>query len=100
MFRHVVLLELRPDAPAGRAEAIGAALRPLAGLIPGIVSYEVSVDLGLADGNAHVGVVAGFEDEAAWRADGAHPEHQAVLAELILPVLHRRLALQAHLDHR
>jgi len=100
VLRHVVLLELRGDAPAGRAEAIAAALRALPDVVPGIVSYEVSVDLGLADGNAHVAVVAGFVDESAWRAYGPHPRHQAVLAELISPVLQRRLALQAEVADR
>jgi len=101
MLRHVVLLELRAGAPAGRAEAIAAALRALPGVIPGIISYEVSVDLGLSGGgNAHLGVVATFEDEAAWRGYGPHPEHQAVVTELVAPVLRRRLALQADLTDR
>jgi len=45
-------------------------------------------------------VVAAFEDEAASRGYGPHPEHQAVVTELVVPVLHRRLALQADLTDR
>jgi len=95
MFRHVVLIELSPDAPEGASEAIAAALRALPAVVPGIVSYEVSVDLGLREGNAQVGVVAGFADEAAWRAYLAHPAHQAVVTDLVNPVSPRRVALQA-----
>ncbi len=100
MLRHVVLFELSADAPAGAAGAIATALRGLPERIPGILSYEVSVDLGLRPGNAQVGLVAGFEDEAAWRAYVAHPEHQAVLDDVILPVPHRRLGLQAEVAGR
>ena len=100
MFRHVVLFELAADAPEGSAEASAAALEGLPARIPEIRSYEVGVDLGLRPGNAQVGLVAGFDDEAAWRAYVAHPEHRAVLADVIEPVPHRRLALQADVGGR
>lgn len=93
MFRHVVLLEFLPDTSNAQVETIAAGLRGLPQLVPGIVSFEVYVDLGLAEGNAQLGLVATFQDEATWRAYLPHPDHQVVVA-LIRAVLHRRLALQ------
>lgn len=93
-FRHIVLLTLADDAPAGRADEIAAALRALPSVIPELRGYEVGVDLGLSAGNATIGVVADTDDRQGWETYRDHPEHQRVIAELIAPVLASRVAVQ------
>jgi hypothetical protein len=97
MLRHIVLLTLKADTPPGTATRIADALRGLPGQIPCIQGYEVGVDLGLSPGNATVGLVARFEDEAGFREYQEHPAHLAVIDTLILPVRETRTAIQVEL---
>jgi hypothetical protein len=94
MFRHIVLLTIAPDAPAGAVDEILAGLESLPGAIPEIGSYRYGTDLGLADGNATIGIVADFEDESAYVVYRDHPVHRQVIEERILPVLRSRSAIQ------
>jgi len=96
-LRHMVLIELKPETPSATVQGIVDALRALPAQIEAIRSYEVNVDLGLVDGNATIGVVAGFDDVEGWRTYGPHPAHQAVVQELIVPSSVRRIGLQADL---
>jgi len=93
-FRHIVLLTIADDAPAGRAEEIATALRALPGEIPELRSYVVGLDLGLNAANSTIAVVADTDDQAGWEAYRDHPAHRAVIDELITPVLVGRAAVQ------
>jgi hypothetical protein len=97
VIRHVVLLTIDPSAPTA-PQVIVEALRELPAAIPELRSYEVGVDLGLADGNATVAVVADFDDVDGYTTYRDHPAHRAVIEELISPVLVARTAVQHHLD--
>jgi hypothetical protein len=97
MFRHIVLLTLTDDAPPGQAEAIVEALRTLPGRVPSILAYRVGRDAGLADDNAHVAVVADFDDEAGYVEYRDHPDHVDVIATMIRPHLASRTAVQHRL---
>jgi Stress responsive A/B Barrel Domain len=94
MFRHIVLLTFTDDAPAGHAELVVGALRGLPAVVPSIRAYEVGLDAGLADDNAHVAVVADFDDRDGYLAYRDHPEHTEVIRTLIRPHLAGRTALQ------
>ena len=59
-----------------------------------IRSYTVARDLGLAPTNAHVGVIAEFDDEAAFGRYREHPAHVDVVERLLEPVARSRTALQ------
>jgi hypothetical protein len=93
-LRHVVLIELKPETSPATVDEIATALRALPGQIPAIRTYEVSVDLGLQDGNATLAIVAGFDDADGWRTYGPHPAHQKVVQELVTPNAVRRTAVQ------
>ncbi len=93
-LRHVVLIELKPETPLTVVDEITSALRALPSQIEAIRSYEVLTDLGLAETNASIGVIATFDDEAGWRSYGPHPAHQAVVQQLIAPNAVKRIALQ------
>jgi Stress responsive A/B Barrel Domain len=90
-------MTLKADAPPETATTIAAALRKLPAQIPCIQGYEVGVDLGLSPGNASIGVVARFQDEAGFREYQDHPAHLAVIDNLITPVRESRTAIQVAL---
>jgi hypothetical protein len=73
MIRNVVLIELKPDADRVAVQSIQDGLRGLN--CPGTISYTLGDDLGLREGNWSFGIVADFEDEAAYRAYDQDAEH-------------------------
>lgn len=94
MIRHVVCLTWRSDATEEDVAAVRAGLATLPDQIPEIRGYAFGVDLGLVDGNADFGIVADFDDAAAWRRYQEHPAHQAVLRDRIRPIMAGRAAVQ------
>ena len=97
MFRHVVTLTLRDDAPERARSEIVDALRDLPGAVPSIRSYVVGSDAGISDGNADIVVVADFDDVDGYVAYRDDPTHQGVIRDRILPVLASRAAVQHEL---
>ncbi len=83
-----------PGTAPADIEAVRSGLEGLAARIPEIRAYAVGPDAGAATGNADFGIVADFDDVAAWRRYQDHPEHQRVLIELIRPHLAARTAIQ------
>jgi Stress responsive A/B Barrel Domain len=73
MIRNVVLVELKAGADHAEVAAIQDGFRGLD--CPGTVSYTLGDDLGLREGNWSFGIVADFEDEAAYRAYDQDAEH-------------------------
>lgn len=94
MIQHVVLLTFVPGTTDDQRQAVVDRLRALPSTIPQIVSYHVGPDLGLADGNASLGIVAQFADERGWATYRDHPDHVAVINELIAPIKASRTAVQ------
>jgi len=82
MIRHVALFDLREAADITQIEEALAIVRQLE---PGIRDASWGPDAGLREGNAGFTSVWDFVDEAAYRAWDAHPEHERVRRELILP---------------
>lgn len=94
MIQHVVLITFVPEATDEQRQAVVDALRDLPAQIETIVSYHVGLDLGFADGNASLGIVAQFSDEDGWATYRDHPAHVAVIQELIAPIRASRTAVQ------
>jgi hypothetical protein len=97
MFRHVVLLTFRDDAPEGHVERVAEALATLPAHIPELKSYVIGTDAGVAEGNADIAVVADCDDQAGWQAYRNHPVHLKLIAELIRPYASARSAVQHEL---
>lgn len=98
MIRHVVLLRWTAESGADQHQAVLEALTELPVAIPEIVRYRLGRDLGLAEGNASLSVIADFATVADYERYRDHPEHQRVIAELIKPILAGRSALQHEYD--
>lgn len=94
MIRHIVLLYLVEEATDTQRDAIVEALRRLPSEIDTLSSVEAAADLGLAKGNAQVGLLVEVEDEAAWRAYQSHPAHRQVITQHIAPVLASKASIQ------
>ena len=97
VIQHCVLLTFVPEATDEQRQAVLDGLRALPSTIEQIVSYHVGPDLGLADGNASLGIVAQFASEQDWRTYQEHPDHQAVIQDLIAPIRQSRVATQFQL---
>ncbi len=99
MFRHIVLLRWKDGTPAAAHDAVAEGLRALPSQIAEIRHYVVGTDARLNDANAHLAVVADFDDEAGYIVYRDHPAHRKVIDERITPILDYRTAAQFPLDH-
>ena len=98
MIRHIVLLRWTPESTPDQHRAVLDELRALPTVIPEILRYRLGEDLGLAEGNASLSVIADFASVSDYEVYRDHPEHQRVIAEHILPILAARSALQHEYD--
>ena len=85
MIRNIVTMRIRPGTAPEQVDALLSAL--LAVTFPGCTSYVAGRDLGLREGNVDIGIVADFEDEAAYRAYDANEEHNRIRRELMTPIV-------------
>ncbi|CAG1018665.1 hypothetical protein BURC_03470 [Burkholderiaceae bacterium] len=88
-IRHVVLWRLHQPT---EAERFAQELRSCAGIVPGMLGFEVAARSAHIDGSADVCLIASFADEAALRAYEQHPLHRRVSAALA-PVRRERHAM-------
>ena len=98
MIRHVVLLRWTAESTPEQHQTVLDELGALPGAIPEIARYRLGRDLGLAEGNASLSVIADFASLADYEVYRDHPEHQRVIAERIKPILAVRSALQYEYD--
>ena len=98
MLRHVALFRWKPETTAADVSKVEAALHQLPGKIPCILAYRFGRDVGVQDGNADFALVADFPDEEGLATYANHPDHQAVLQNLIRPILAQREAIQYVID--
>jgi Stress responsive A/B Barrel Domain len=87
MIRNVVVLKARAGTRPEQLERIADAMLGLQ--VPGIVNISAGADAGLREGNLDLAVVVDLEDEEAYRAYDADPEHNRIRRELVAPVAER-----------
>jgi len=92
--RHVVVFRFRQGTTADQSATIAAELRKLPAAIPEIASYTVGEDAGLVEGTWDFAVIADFASEADYFTYREHPDHQAVIARHIQPVVDERASAQ------
>ena len=97
-FRHVVMFTWNDDVDSAHAEAVGAALSTLPGLIPEIAVYHHGPDAGVNEGNFDYVVVADFASLDDYLVYRDHPEHRAVIAAMITGRVAARAAVQYDVD--
>lgn len=85
-FRHIMLMTFNETATKEQIDAAVDRLRTMPGLVPGILRYDVGLDLRLGADNPDLALVADFGSEADWRAYLSHPEHLAMSTAVIAPI--------------
>jgi len=93
-IRHVVLMRFRSGTDAAAVDALTAGLRGLPERIPEIAGYRVGPDLGLTDDTWDFAVTGDFASVEDFRTYRDHPDHQAVIRDLIAPHVESRLSVQ------
>jgi hypothetical protein len=94
VFRHVVMVRFADDTTDEQKEALRTGLRRLPEVIPEISAYRFGDDLGLRDDNFDFVVTADFDSLEHYIVYRDHPDHQKVIAELIVPIITARAAVQ------
>ncbi len=91
-FTHVVTFKWRDGDFNDRG--IADALRGLVARVDGVHNYLCGSDVGLTPDAYDFAVVGTFNDRASFIAYRDHPEHQRILAEMIVPNLQSRTVVQ------
>jgi hypothetical protein len=82
-FHHVVLFQWQPGTTDAQVDEVTAALTALSKTLRGVRSYSCGRGLGLFPFSSDYGVVAAFDDRAAWDEYMANTEHDRIRADLI-----------------
>ncbi len=93
-IQHVVLFRFHEGTDPSAADALATALRRLPSLIPQIATYAVGPDLGITDGSWDFAVSARFASVDDFHTYRNHPEHQAVVTDLVQPITAERHSVQ------
>src|SRR4051812_45734971 len=96
-FRHISLLRWKDGTDSATRDAVFAALRTLPGQIAEIRSYVLGTDAGISEGNFDLAIVADFDDQAAYSVYRDHPVHRQLIADMIVPIVANRAAVQHEL---
>jgi len=91
---HVALFTWRPGTSDEQVQTLSDALAALPGQIPGIRSFRVGPDAGVAVGNDRFAVVAEFDDLESYKRYASDPRHRDVIERLLKPILGTRHAVQ------
>ena len=94
MIRHVVVFRWTADATAEQKQRVAAELSRLPALVPSLRDYRLGANLGLNPGTWDFAVAADFDDADGYLAYRDHPEHRAIVAEFIQPIVTERAAVQ------
>lgn len=92
--RHLVMFRWNPETTPEQVEALMADLAAMPSMVPSIRSYQFGPDVTGAEGNYNFAIVAGFDDEAGYRAYADDDQHKQFVAERIRPLVSDRAALQ------
>lgn len=92
MFTHIVTFKWRDSSVDG--SAIAAALNDLASRLDGVSGYLCGPDAGFTANAYDFAVVGSFADRESFTAYRDHPDHQRILAEMILPNVESRTVVQ------
>lgn len=93
-FRHVVMFRWEDTVDDEQVAAIRAGLSTLPGLIPQIADYRFGGDAGVNEGNFDFVVVADFASVDDYLVYRDHPDHRALIADLVTGNVAARAAVQ------
>ena len=94
MIRHVVMMRWTPEATEEQKQRVAAELGRLPALLPVLRAYRMGADLGVNEGNFEWAAVADFDDLEGYLTYRDNPEHRAIIAKFIRPIIAERAAIQ------
>ena len=83
-----------PEATQEQKLRVTAELSRLPALLPVLRAYRMGADLGVNEGNFEFAAVADFDDLEGYLTYRDNPEHRAIIAEFIRPIMAERAAIQ------
>ena len=98
MIRHVVLFRWKEGTTPAAIAALEAGLAGLPAVVPAIRRYEFGQDLHLGEGRFDFAVVADFADVHGYETYSAHPDHLALIDELVRPIVDGAVRVQYSID--
>jgi hypothetical protein len=90
----VVLFTWTAQATPEQKDRVLAGLALLPERIPGVRGYRCGADAAIVTGNADFALTADFDDVDAYLAYRNHPAHVEFIAQVIDPILERRVSVQ------
>ncbi len=94
MIRHVALFRWKPEVTPDQVAEVSTALDRMPAGVATIRRYEHGPHRGLGTPRWDYAVAAEFDDEAGWRADDEHPDHDQVRREVVSPLAEERASIQ------
>ena len=83
-----------PEATQEQKQRVTAELSRLPALLPVLRAYRMGADLGVNEGNFEWAAVADFDNLEGYLTYRDNPEHRAIIAEFIRPIMAERAAIQ------
>jgi len=94
IFRHTVLMRFRMDATEEQIETAIEGLASMPEAMSFIRRYEFGRDLRILEESFDFALVADFDSESDYRRYAENPDHQAVIADRIRPILDQMARVQ------
>lgn len=98
IFRHTVLMKFRADATEEQIAGVIEGLASMPEVMGFIRRYEFGTDLRILGDAYDLALVADFDSESDYRRYAENPEHQAVIAHRIRPILDQMARVQYSVD--
>ena len=92
--RHLVMFRWKPETTQEQIDAMTTDLANMPTWVPTIRSYDFGHDVIKAEGNFDFAIVAGFDDEAGYRAYADDEKHKEFIVTRIRPLIAERSAIQ------
>ena len=93
-IRHCVVFKFADDTTEEQILALSEGLARLPGVIESLVDYRFGHDIGENETSWDFAVVADCTDLEGYRAYRDHPEHQALIRDLVTPIVAERRSVQ------
>lgn len=85
MLEHLVLFKFKPDVGDAHIDRVAAALMALKANVPSIIDITAGRNFSERAQGFQLGLVVRLKDKAGLASYMAHPNHQAVVVDLVRP---------------
>jgi hypothetical protein len=95
--RHVVLFRFADGATGEQVQALAVGLDRMPRAVGVMLDYRHGRDLGVNEGTYDYAVVGDFATVDDYRTYRDHPEHRALIRDLVTPIVAERASMQFEL---